>query len=70
MSLSDLGSLGEFIGAIAVIASLVYLGIHIRSATKAMQAFTLLGLTNDWQDYLQFASDHSVVDLTGQGQLG
>jgi len=34
MTLSDLGNLGEFIGAIAVVISLVYVAIQLRQNTK------------------------------------
>ena len=38
MTLSDLGSLGEFIGAIAVVASLAYLALQIRHNTRAVRS--------------------------------
>lgn len=37
MSLQDLGNLGEFIGAFAVVISLIYLAIQIRQNTKQMR---------------------------------
>ena len=37
MTLEDLGNLGEFIGAIAVVASLVYLAIQIRQNTARIR---------------------------------
>lgn len=36
MTLMELGALGEFLGAIGVIASLVYLSIQIRQNTRSM----------------------------------
>jgi len=63
MTLSELGNLGEAIGGIAVLVSLVYLAIQIRQNTKATRASTLLGLTNAWQDYLLQAIQPSMVDL-------
>ena len=38
MSLQDLGGLGEFIGSIAVVLSLLYLAVQIRQNTKAERA--------------------------------
>ncbi len=38
MTLSELGSLGEFIGAIAVVISLVYLSLQIRHNTRAVRS--------------------------------
>ena len=37
-----LGSLGEFVGAIAVVATLVYLAIQVRHSKEAMEANTRL----------------------------
>jgi len=38
MSFQDLGSLGEFIAAIATVATLVYLAISIRHNSKTVAA--------------------------------
>jgi hypothetical protein len=38
MTLSDLGNLGEFISAIAVVISLVYLAVQIRQNTRVVRA--------------------------------
>ncbi len=38
MTLSDLGNLGEFIGAIAVVVSLIYLALQIRHNTRAVRS--------------------------------
>jgi hypothetical protein len=38
MSLSDLGNLGEFVGAVAVVISLLYLAIQIRQNTRSLRA--------------------------------
>ena len=38
MSLQDLGNIGEFAGAFAVLASLVYLALQIRQNTQAVRA--------------------------------
>jgi len=38
MTLQDLGSIGEFLGAIGVIISLVYLATQIRQNTKSIRA--------------------------------
>jgi hypothetical protein len=41
MSLEDLGNIGEFVAAIAVVASLVYLAVQIRQNTRQVNANTL-----------------------------
>ncbi len=40
MTLEDLGNLGEFIGALAVVVSLAYLAVQIRYNTKTVRAST------------------------------
>jgi hypothetical protein len=40
MTLQDLGSIGEFVGAIAVVVSLVYLAVQIRQNTRSVRAST------------------------------
>ena len=54
MTLSDLANLGEFIGGLAVIASLVYLGLQIRQGnrqvlhnTKSLEASTHQAIISD-----------------------
>ncbi len=40
MTLQDLGGIGEFIGGIAVVISLVYLAVQIRQNTKSVRTST------------------------------
>jgi hypothetical protein len=38
VSLEDLGNIGEFVGAVAVVVSLLYLAIQIRQNTRSLRA--------------------------------
>ena len=38
MSIMELGALGEFIGAIAVVATLAYLALQVRQSSKVTVA--------------------------------
>jgi hypothetical protein len=40
MSLEDLGNIGEFVAAVAVVVSLIYLAVQIRQNTKTMRTST------------------------------
>ena len=40
MTLEDLGNIGEFVAAIAVVVSLLYLAIQIRQNTKTVRTST------------------------------
>ena len=63
MSLADLGNLGEFIGSVAVLISLIYVGFQIRSNTRAVRASTFLGLTNGWVEYVHLMAQPEVAAL-------
>jgi len=49
MTLLELGALGEFLGSIAVLATLVYLSIQIRQNTRAMNESRQLALAQTYQ---------------------
>ena len=46
MSISELGSLGEFIGSIAVLGTLAYLAIQIRQGAQATRTASELHVTD------------------------
>ena len=60
MSIVELGAIGEFLGAFAVVITLVYLGLQVRHNTTSTRAGTLAYATDAWSDYLQ---RQSVDDL-------
>ena len=49
MSIIELGALGEFVGAIAVVVTLVYLAVQIRQNTRAMEEGRRLALAQTYQ---------------------
>jgi hypothetical protein len=57
MSLSDLAALGSFIGALAVVASLIYLGLQVHQNSKHTRALIQQG-----------RSDRAVTLLLAQAQ--
>ena len=50
MTIQELGSLGELIGAIATVATLVYLALQIRANTKISKTASLQGLLDGSRD--------------------
>ena len=50
MSLQDLGSLGEFIGAVAVIVSLIYVGVQVRQNTQSVRSSAFQAAIRDATD--------------------
>ena len=53
MTLSELGALGELIGGVAVVVSLVYLAIQIRDSTKAARASRAQAVLSESQAFLR-----------------
>ena len=46
MTLQDLGNIGEFVGAVGVVASLIYLALQIRQNSKLLRASTMQDMTS------------------------
>jgi hypothetical protein len=49
MTIMELGALGEFVGAIAVVVTLAYLAIQIRQNTRGMEEARRLALAQTYQ---------------------
>jgi len=79
MTIMELGALGEFLGSIAVLATLVYLSVQIRQNTRTMDESKKLALAQTYQmrsDALQMMLVHAadsehigpiITKLTGVG---
>ena len=48
MTLSDLGSIGELIGGVAVVVSLIYVALQIRQNTRAIRASSHQSALGGW----------------------
>lgn len=68
MTLQDLGNIGEFLGSIGVIVTLIYLAIQIRQNTKAVRASSaaesqyVFANTNEW--LLENPEVHLLINRT------
>lgn len=68
MSISELGSLGEFISSGAVLLTLVYLAVQLRQARKAFQSASLQsGIATMNQNTQNVAADPEYTDIVRQG---
>ncbi len=64
MTIQELGSIGELLGAVAVVISLFYLAVQIRQNTKASRIESFLGAQQQvWQLGIVIAQDESVAKL-------
>jgi hypothetical protein len=74
MSLQDLGNLGEFIGALGVVVSLIYVAVQIRHNTRAVRDSAEKEMARDASDFLSQITENAEVariyriGLTGMGQ--
>jgi hypothetical protein len=57
MNWEAIGSIGEIVGAIAVLASLAYLATQIRANTKSMETSSRQAVSNEFRAYNRFLSD-------------
>ena len=48
MDIMELGAIGELVGGVAVIASLIYVGLQVRQSTIATQVGYQRSSTNAW----------------------
>ena len=56
MSLEDLGNIGEFVAAVAVVVSLIYLAVQIRQNTRSVRTASYQALTTSMSNYLETIS--------------
>jgi len=64
MTLEALGNLGEFVGSIAVLVSLIYLGIQVKKSTETERTSTYQSIVSDFGRMNQsLASDPELLFL-------
>ncbi len=68
MNIQDWGALGEMIGAIAIIISLIYVGLQVRQTTKAVRLNTAHDVADDCGGvYALIAQDLAIADIWLRG---
>jgi hypothetical protein len=68
MTLQDLGNVGEFVAAIATVATLVYLAIQIRQNTAVVRTSNYSDLTSKIAEFArQIAGDPQLMDIWQRG---
>ena len=58
MTLQDLGNIGEFVGAIGVIATLAYLAVQVRQNTRALRSSTFQDIAEDMSRTAEVFTTH------------
>jgi len=68
VTLDDLGNIGEFVGAIGVIVSFVYLAIQIRQNTRTIRTSNYESVMNGMREYhALIAQDGELADIYMRG---
>lgn len=68
MNLTDLANIGQVIGAIAVLISLIYVALQIRQNTNAVRAATAQSVHEHFANwYNSFACDASLSQFAIRG---
>lgn len=70
MSLSDLANLSQIIGALAVVGSLIFVGLEIRQNTITSRAATLQSNAAYWQDFFAMIGDPKYGKSYATGAAG
>ena len=71
MTLQDLASIGELLGAVGVIVSLIYLAAQVRHNTAALRASSITGVTDRTAEAMgMVATDPELAKLLGKGVTG
>jgi hypothetical protein len=70
VTLSELADIGELVGGVAVVASLVYLAFQIRQNTRAVRGSTLHLNTELWANVLMRIADPSTAAAYIAGMSG
>src|SRR5262245_60294465 len=71
MDLETLGSIGDFVGGLGVIASLIYLAVQIRQNTRAVRSSSYhQAAEQTWNYCLAIAQDASLADILARRLAG
>jgi len=71
MTILELGAIGEFVGSLAVIATLAYLALQIRQNTASNKVAAKLETTRQYADYIDFLLlNQGFLELNMKGMSG
>jgi hypothetical protein len=70
MTLQDWGALGELIGGVAIIVSLIYVGLQVRQGTHATRAATSQAFTDQYISVLPPLREPGFAEIFWRGLRG
>jgi len=69
-TLSDLANIGQVVGALAVVGSLIFVGLQVRQNTKSNQTSALQLNADYWLNYITALADPEFAKLYAMGASG
>jgi hypothetical protein len=70
MTIVDLANIAQIVGSMAVIASLIFVGLQIRQNTKVTRATALQMNADYWLNYFTLLADKQLSEVYSKGALG
>ena len=70
MSLEDLGNIGEFVAAVAVVVSLIYLAVQIRQNTSSLRTSTFQSAASRASDFTRAVAEQKELTHIFRTGLG
>jgi hypothetical protein len=70
MTLAEFAALGELIGGVAVVVSLVYLGVQVRQNTRGVRGSTLQLNTDFWGEHFMHLAEPELTAAYVSGMSG
>ncbi len=67
MTVADLASIGQVVGSLAVVASLIFVGLQVRQNTRGSKATRLQMNADYWLAYLTTLADKRFSDDYSRG---
>ena len=70
MDIVELGAIGELVGGVAVIGSLIYVGLQVRESTISRRSDTFAGLADAFNRFnLAVATDPALAGILDRGRV-
>jgi hypothetical protein len=70
MTLEEIAHVGEIIGGIGVLGSLIFVGLQVRQNTQTVRASTLQQNTSYWTNFITTLAHPQFVTAYGKGMAG
>jgi hypothetical protein len=70
MTLEDIAHLGEILGGIGVLGSLIFVGLQVRQNTQSVRSSTLQLNADYWLNYFSMIADPKFSTIYAKGSLG